>query len=79
MGAKRPSDYADPEHYKYPLVFRGPSGKVNVKRTQSHIRSAQSYFAKHKQKYPMATRRKIARNINKAKSQYGVGGRAVVA
>ena len=24
MGARRPSDYADPEHYKYPLVFRGP-------------------------------------------------------
>jgi hypothetical protein len=79
MGAKRPSDYADPEHYKYPLVFRGPSGKVNTKKTQAHIRAAQGYFAKHKRKYPMATRRKIARNINKAKRQYGVGGKVVKA
>jgi hypothetical protein len=79
MGAKRPSDYADPEHYKYPLVFRGPSGKVNVKRTKAHIRAAQSYFAKHKRKYPMATRRKIASSINKAKKRYGVGGKVVKA
>jgi len=77
MGAKRPSDYADPEHYKYPLVFRTNPGKVNIKRTKAHIRAAQSYFAKHKRKYPMATRRKIARNINKAKKQYGVGGKVV--
>jgi hypothetical protein len=79
MGAKRPSDYADPEHYKYPLVFRGPSGKVNTKKTQAHIRAAQSYFAKHKRKYPMTTRQKIARNINKAKRQHGVGGKVVKA
>jgi hypothetical protein len=79
MGAKRPSDYADPEHYKYPLIFRGPSGKVNVKRTKAHIRSAQSYFAKHKRKYPMGTRRKIASSINKAKKRYGVGGKLVKA
>jgi hypothetical protein len=79
MGAKRPSDYADPEHYKYPLVFRGPSGKVNTKRTKAHIRAAQSYFAKHKRKYPMGTRRKIASRINKAKKQYGVGGKVVKA
>lgn len=79
MGAKRPSDYADSEHYKYPLVFRGPSGKVNTKRTKAHIRSAQSYFAQHKRKYPVGTRRKIAGRINKAKRQYGVGGKAVKA
>jgi len=76
-GAKRPSDYADPEHYKYPLVFRDSTGKVKSKETKKHIRAAQSYFARHKTKYPMATRRKIARSINRAKKHYGVGGKVV--
>lgn len=77
MGARRQSDYAWPEGYKYPLVFRGPTGKVNRKRTQVHIRSASSYFGRNKRKYPMNVRRKIARNINKAKKQYGVGGKVI--
>lgn len=78
-GARRPSDYADPKHYKYPLVFRTKSGKVKPKETKKHIRAAQSYFARHKRKYSPSIRKTIASNINKAKSRYGVGGKTVKA
>lgn len=77
MGAKRQGDYAWPDGYKYPLVFRGPTGKVNRKKTQAHIRSAQAYFARSKRRYPPKVRRTIARRINVAKRQYGVGGKVV--
>ena len=77
MGARRPSDYADPEHYKYPLVFRNQDGTINRKRSKVHIRAAQSYFARNKRKYPPTVRRRIARNINKAKKRFDVGGKTV--
>lgn len=78
QGARRPSDYADPEHYKYPLIFRD-DGKINRKKTKAHIRAAQSYFARNRRKYPPTIRRRIARNINKAKKRFGIGGKAVKA
>jgi hypothetical protein len=76
-GAKRQSDYAWPEGYKYPLVFRQKPGKVNLKKTRTHIRAAETYFERSKDQYPPKVRRTIARNINKAKKRYGVGGLAV--
>ncbi len=77
MGARRSTDYAAPSQYGYPLVFRSPSGKVNQKRTRTHIIAAKSKFAKNKRRYPMKLRRQIARNINQASNRFGVGGKVV--
>ena len=73
MGARRKADYGWPEGYKYPLVFRASSGKVNLKKTKAHIRAAKTYFVRSKHLYPMAVRRTIARRINKANQRYGAG------
>lgn len=72
MGAKRPKDYAAPEHYQYPLIFRNADGTVNVKQTKRHISNAKSRFKQHKRRYPMKLRRKIAKNINQAARRYGM-------
>lgn len=73
MGARAKRDYAWPEGYKYPLVFRGPKGKVNVKKTKRHIASAKAYFKKSKHFYPPKVRRIIAKNINRASKRFNVG------
>lgn len=73
-GARRPQDYAWPAGYKYPLIFRTKTGKLKGKETRKHIRAASSYFARNKHRYPPAVRREIARNINRAKKRYGIGG-----
>ncbi len=77
LGAKRPSDYAAPEQYGYPLVFRTPTGEINQKRTRTHIIAAKAKFARFKRRYPTKLRRQIARNINKASKRFGVGGKVV--
>ncbi len=77
MGARRPSDYAAPQQYGYPLVFRTPSGKIKKQTTRRHIIAAKGKFAKFKRRYPMKLRRQIARNINKASKRFGVGGKVV--
>lgn len=76
-GAVRPSDYAWPQGYKYPLVFRTPDGQVKPGPTRRHIAAAARYFSRSKRLYPASVRRVIARNINIAKSRYGVGGERV--
>jgi hypothetical protein len=73
MGARRKTDYGWPEGYKYPLVFRDSSGKVNLRRTKAHIGAAKRYFNRSKHQYPMEVRRTIARRINRASQRYGVG------
>lgn len=75
QGATRKSDYAWPDGYKYPLVFRRSDGTVNVAKSQRHVRSAATYFARYKQKYPPRVRREIASNINRAKKRFDVGGK----
>ncbi len=75
-GARRPEDYAWPEGYKYPLVFRTKSGKIKPQLTRKHIRAAARYYGKNRHLYPPPVRRKIARNINKAKKRFGIGGSA---
>ena len=76
MGAKKPSDYAYPEGYKYPLIFHKGS-KINIAQTIKHIKNAKSRFAKDKRRYPMSVRREIARNINRANKRFHVGGKIV--
>lgn len=76
-GARRPDDYAGGNLYVYPLIFRTKTGKVNRVATKKHIRAAQSYFAREstKTRYPIWLRKRIARNINRAKKKYGIGGK----
>lgn len=74
-GARRPSDYAWPDGYKYPLIFRDKSGKIRPEKSRRHVRAAASYFARYGDKYPPKVRRTIARNINKAKKRFGIGGK----
>jgi hypothetical protein len=75
QGATRKSDYAWPEGYKYPLVFRRRDGSVDHAKSQRHVRSAASYFARYKDRYPPRVRREIAKNINQAKKRFDVGGK----
>lgn len=74
-GARRPSDYAWPEGYKYPLFFRSASGRIKPEVSRAHTRSAASYYARNRHLYPATVRRTIARNINRAKAQLGIGGK----
>ena len=60
LGAKRPSQYAYPERFMYPLHNR------------THVSAAKSRFTKHKQSYPAPIRSQIARNINKAARRFGL-------
>jgi len=73
MGAKKPSDYAWPSGYKYPLIFRKSSGDIDVPTTKKHIRAAKVYFSRNKHLYPANVRATIARNINKASKRFNVG------
>ena len=61
-GATKPSDYAYPEGFMYPI------------HDAKHVRSAASRFAQHKGKLPPAVRKKVAKRINKAKKRFGIGG-----
>jgi hypothetical protein len=72
LGATRASDYAYPERFKYPLVFRGRGGKVNYERSRRHVCSAKTRFTQFKHRYPMGIRRTIARNINRAARRFGL-------
>lgn len=72
QGATRASDYAYPDRFKYPLVFRGRGGKVNRERSRRHVWAAKGYFTKYKRRYPMGIRRTIARNINRAARRFGL-------
>lgn len=66
LGATRQSQYAWPQGYKYPV------------HDAKHCRAASRYFGKHKRAYPLHVRRTIARNINKCKVKFGVGGPKVL-
>lgn len=72
-GARTQADYAWPEGYKYPLVFRTSNGKIKPKLTRKHVRAAASYYGKNKNQYPPKVRRTIHRNINRARKRFGVG------
>lgn len=67
LGATRASDYAFPECFMYPIRM---TSRVQ---TVKHIRAAAQRFAMHGHRYPAAVRREIARNIERAKRQYGIG------
>ena len=71
LGATRRSDYAYPDAFKYPLVFR-TGGRVDYDTSRKHIAAAKGYFTKHKHRYQMAMRQVIARNINKAAKRFGL-------
>ena len=72
LGAVRASDYAFPERFKYPLVFRGRGGKVNYERSRRHVWNAKTRFTQFKHRYPTAIRRTIASNINRAARRFGL-------
>lgn len=72
-GARSQADYAWPEGYKYPLVFRTSTGKIKPKVTRKHIRAAASYYGRNKDLYTPEVRRTIHRNINIARKRFGVG------
>lgn len=64
--AIRPADYADPERFTYPLVFRKPrSGRVDWDDTYTHLNNAKSRFSQYKQSYPTDLRATISGNINR--------------
>lgn len=73
-GARRQDDYAWPDGYMYPLVFRTKTGRIKPQLTRKHIRAAARYYGKNRDLYPPPVRRKIARNINRAKKRFGIGG-----
>jgi hypothetical protein len=75
-GATARSDYAFPECWMYPIRFRA-GRKVRVRLTKKHIRVAAGRFGKHSRRYPIAVRRRIAKNIQKAKARYGIGAARV--
>lgn len=78
-GARSKSDYAWGPGYKYPLVFRRSDGSVKVGLTRKRIRAAASYFGRNKHLYPKPVRAQIAKNINRAKARYGIGGKPATA
>lgn len=61
-GATKPSDYAYPEGFMYPI------------HDAKHVRSAASRFAQYKSKLPPTVREKVAKRINQAKKRFGIGG-----
>jgi hypothetical protein len=75
-GARRQDDYAWPAGYKYPVVFRTKTGRIKPTLSARRTRAAAAYFGKNKHLYPPAVRRTIARNINRAKKRFGIGGKA---
>jgi hypothetical protein len=79
LGATRPDDYAWPKGYMYPVVFRTKTGRIKPSVSRKKIRAAASYYGKNKNQYPPAVRRTIARNINKAKKRFGIGGKPATA
>jgi hypothetical protein len=79
LGATRPDDYAWPKGYMYPVVFRTKTGRIKPSVSRKKIRAAASYYGKNKDQYPLAVRRTIARNINKAKKRFGIGGNPATA
>jgi len=60
LGATKPSQYAYPERYMYPIHDR------------THVAAAKGYFTQHKGDYPASIRRQIAGNINQAARRYGL-------
>jgi hypothetical protein len=72
MGARHPSDYAYPQGFMYPVVFRRSDGSVNAARSRRHVASGKGYFTKHKRHYPVGVRRQIARNLNRAARRFGL-------
>jgi hypothetical protein len=64
-GWVRRSQYAWPDGYMYPVG------------DAKHCRNASSRFAQNKSAYPMSVRRTIAKNINKCKKKFGIGGEDV--
>jgi len=64
-GATKAKDYADPEHFKYPI------------KTYKQVRAALSYFARFKDRYPTKVRLTIAKRLNDAKEKFGIGGKEV--
>jgi hypothetical protein len=60
LGATRPSDYAYPARFMYPIHDR------------QRVVAAKGYFAKHKRSYPKPIRDQIAGNINKAARRFGL-------
>lgn len=72
LGATRASDYAWPEGFKFPLVFRTKSGSVKKKLTEKHIRAAASRCGQYCAHYPPKVRATIRRNICAAAAKYGV-------
>jgi hypothetical protein len=63
MGATKPSDYAWPEGFMYPI------------HDAKHVRAAASRFGKYKASYPLKMRQTIAKRLNAAKKKFGVGGK----
>ncbi len=61
-GIVRRSQYAWPAGYMYPVA------------TAKYCRAAASRFGQNKKRYPMNVRRTIAKNINKCKKRFGIGG-----
>ncbi len=66
-GASRPSDYAYPKCFQFPLYFN------SADKSRRHIRNAAARFAQNMHRYPPDVQRVMYRNIMKAKKAYGIG------
>lgn len=65
FGATKAKHYADPEHFKYPI------------KTYKQVRAALAYFPRFKDRYPVKTRKTIARRLEAARRKFGIGGSPV--
>jgi hypothetical protein len=66
-GASRPSDYAYPKCFMYPLYF------TSDEKSRTHIRNAAARFAQNLDRYPPDVQRVIDKRIMAAKKTYGIG------
>jgi hypothetical protein len=66
-GASKPTDYAYPKCFMYPLWF------TNATKSRKHIRNAAARFAQNMDRYPPDVQRVMYKRIMAAKKAYGIG------
>jgi hypothetical protein len=66
-GAGKPSDYAYPKCFMFPLWF------TDVDKSQKHVRNAAARFAQNMHRYPPDVQRVMYKRIMAAKKAFGIG------
>lgn len=71
MGATRAADYAFPNSFMYPLIFRR-GGKLRQEVSRRHVSNAEARFTQDRRRYPASVQATILANIAKAKKRLGM-------